>query len=67
MVQSCEKGFYHCIDLLVKLKDGIKYHTKVFDMGFNKGRQVAKTVDYHFDGVTGGQTRRLQTLALIQL
>lgn len=46
-------GFNDCIDLLVKLKGGIKHHTKVFEMGFNESGQVAKNVGNHFDEVRG--------------
>lgn len=52
-------GFYYCIDLLVKLKGGIKYHTKIFDMGFNKDGQVAETAGSHFDGVRGAKYENL--------
>lgn len=39
-----KSGFYYCMDLIVKLKGSIMYHTRFFDMGLNKGGQVAKTV-----------------------
>ena len=36
-----EAGFNYCIDLFVKFKGRIEYHTKVFDLGLDQSRQIA--------------------------